>query len=121
VERISEAEHAVMEVLWTESPLTAAEVAARVPAERKWSDRTVKTLLGRLLAKGALSHEEVGRRYLYRPAIRKDDYVAQESSRLIDRLFGGRVTPLVAHLAQRDRLTEHDIAEIEALLKALKP
>ena len=62
-----------------------------------------------------------GRRYLYRPVVRKDDYVAQESSRLIDRLFGGRVTPLVAHLAERDRLSEADIAEIEALLKALKP
>ena len=121
MERISEAEHAVMEVLWEESPLTAQDVAERVPAERGWSANTVKTLLGRLLAKGALAHEEDGRRYLYRPAVRKDDYVAQESSRLIDRLFGGRVTPLVAHLAQRDRLSESDIAEIEALLKALKP
>ena len=40
--------------------------------------------------------------------------------RLIDRMFGGRVTPLVAHLAERDRLSDADIAEIEALLKALK-
>ena len=120
MERISEAEHAVMEVLWAESPLTAADVAARVPAERKWSDRTVKTLLGRLLAKGALAHEEDGRRYLYRPAIARADYVAQESGRLIDRMFGGKVTPLVAHLAERDRLSPADIAEIEALLKALR-
>jgi len=121
MERIGEAEHAVMEVLWDEAPLTAAEVADRVPAERGWSMATVKTMLGRLLAKGVLAHQEEGRRYLYRPAISRDDYLAQESTRLIDRLFGGKVTPLVAHLAQRDRLTEKDIAEIEALLKALKP
>ena len=121
MERIGEAEFAVMDVLWADSPLTAADVAERVPAERRWSDRTVKTMLSRLLAKGVLSHEEDGRRYLYRPALSKDDYLAQESTRLIDRLFGGRVTPLVAHLAQRDRLSDRDIAEIEALLKALKP
>ena len=120
-ERISGAEHEVMEVLWREAPLTATEVAERVPAERGWSLRTVKTLLARLLAKGALIHEEQGRRYLYRPAVARDDYVAGESRRLLDRLFGGRVTPLVAHLAEHDSLSERDIAEIEALLKALRP
>src|SRR5918998_522084 len=119
VERIGDAELAVMEVLWGEAPLTAAEVAERVPAERGWSFRTVKTMLSRLLAKGALSHEEDGRRYLYRPAIRREDYVAEESGRLIDRMFAGRVTPLVAHLAARDRLSPADIEEIEALLKEL--
>ena len=120
MERIGEAEYAVMEVLWKDAPLTAAEVADRVPAERGWSIRTVKTMLARLLAKGVLAHEEQGRRYLYRPAIARADYVAQESGRLIDRMFGGRVTPLVAQLAERDRLSEADIVEIEALLKALK-
>ena len=119
-ERISGAEHEVMEVLWRESPLTAIEVAERVPTTRGWSVRTVKTLLSRLLAKGVLSHEEEGRRYLYRPAVDRDDYVAQESRRLLDRLFGGRATALVAHLAERDDLSNADIAEIEALLKALK-
>jgi predicted transcriptional regulator len=66
-ERISDAEHAVMEVLWDEAPLGAADVAERVDPERGWSAKTVKTLLSRLLAKGALIHEEEGRRYLYRP------------------------------------------------------
>ena len=120
MERIGEAEYAVMEVLWQEAPLTAAEVAERVPAERGWSIRTVKTMLGRLLAKGILAHEEEGRRSLYRPAVARADYVAQESGKLLDRMFGGRVTPLVAQLAERDRLSPADIAEIEALLKALK-
>lgn len=121
MDRIGEAEYAVMEVLWESAPLTAAEVAERVPASRRWSMATVKTMLGRLLAKGVLAHEEEGRRYLYRPAVSREDYAAQESTRLIDRLFGGNVTPLVAQLAKRDRLTAQDIEEIEALLKALKP
>ena len=121
MERIGESEFAVMEVLWKEAPLTAMEVAERVPAERKWSVRTVKTMLGRLLAKGILTHEEEGRRYLYRPAIAKEDYVAQESRRLLDRMFGGKLSPLVAHLAERQQLSSKDVEEIQALLKALKP
>lgn len=119
-ERISDAEHAVMEVLWEEAPLAAADVAERVDPERGWSIRTVKTLLSRLLAKGALVHEEDGRRYLYRPAIAREEFVERESEKLLDRMFGGRLTPLVAHLAERNRLTPEDIAEIEALLKELK-
>jgi BlaI family transcriptional regulator, penicillinase repressor len=119
-ERISDAEHAVMEVLWDESPLTAQDVAERVPGERGWSANTVKTLLGRLLAKNAIAHQEEGRRYLYRPLVAREDYVAGESQRMIDRLFGGRLTPLVAHLAERDQLTAQDIAEIEAILQDLK-
>jgi len=119
-ERISDAEHAVMEVLWDESPLTANDVAERVAPSRGWSANTVKTLLGRLLAKNTIAAEEDGRRYLYRPLVERGDYVEGESRRLIDRLFGGKLTPLVAHLAERDALTDEDIAEIEALLKEIK-
>jgi predicted transcriptional regulator len=119
-ERISDAEHAVMEVLWDESPLTAQEVVERIPATRDWTANTVKTLLGRLLAKNIIGHEEEGRRYRYRPLVARGDYVEGESRRLMDRLFGGKLTPLVAHLAERDAITDEDIAEIEALLKDLR-
>lgn len=120
MERISEAEQAVMEALWDDAPLGAQQVADRVAPARGWTLNTVKTLLARLLAKGAVAHVEEGRRYLYRPLVARDAFAAGESRRLIDRLFGGRVTPLVAHLAERNDLTAQDIAEIEALLKALK-
>ena len=119
-ERISEGEQAVMEVLWADSPLTASEVAERIPEERGWSERTVKTMLGRLLTKGALIHEEDGRRYLYRPAVERADYAMRETRKLVDRLFGGRAAPLVAQLAANEGLTQQDIAELEALLKGLK-
>ncbi|MFC6621373.1 BlaI/MecI/CopY family transcriptional regulator [Novosphingobium panipatense] len=119
-ERISEAEHAVMEALWDESPLTAQDVCKRVCETRDWSLPTVKTLLSRLVAKRALDTEADGKRFLYTPRIRRADYVGAESRRLVDRLFGGRAAPLFAHLAESEALTDDDIAEIEALLRELK-
>lgn len=119
-ERISAAELAVMEVLWAESPLTASDVTQRIDAARGWSDRTVKTMLGRLLGKGVLAHEEDGRRYLYRPLVARADYVSGESGRLIERLFNGRAVPLVAHLAETGQLSAADIAELEVLVRELK-
>ena len=119
-ERISEAEHAVMEALWEKSPLSAAEVCDRVCKERDWSMPTVKTLLGRLVTKGAVETEPDGRRFLYSPLIERAAYVGSESKRLVERLFGGRAAPLIAHLAENETLTDQDLAEIEALLKELR-
>jgi len=119
--RISDAELDVMEVLWASAaPMTAAEVAEGVDAERGWSLATVKTMLSRLVAKGALMHREDGRRFLYSPAIQRQAYVGTESRRFVERLFGGRLSPLVARLAEEDALDDDDIAAIEALLKELK-
>jgi BlaI family transcriptional regulator, penicillinase repressor len=119
-EKISEAELVVMEALWEQSPLTANDVADRVTAARDWSAQTVKTLLSRLMAKDVIAADQDGRRFLYRPLVAREDYVASESGRLVNRLFGGRVSPLVAQLASQDQLSDDDIAELEAILKGLK-
>lgn len=119
-ERISEAEHAVMEVLWRRSPLTAAEVGAMIGEDRGWSLATVKTLLSRLVTKQAVATQPDGRRFLYSPLIARADYVGTESRRLMERLFGGRAAPLIAHLAEAEALSDADLAEIEALLRELR-
>ena len=119
-ERISEAEHAVMEALWDSSPRSAAEVCDAVCEARGWSMPTVKTLLSRLVAKGAVATEPEGRKFLYSPLLERADYVGGESRRLVDRLFGGRAAPLFAHLAENEALTEEDLTEIESLLKELR-
>ncbi|HXG81437.1 MAG TPA: BlaI/MecI/CopY family transcriptional regulator [Sphingomicrobium sp.] len=119
--RISDAELEVMEALWSAGqPLTAAEVADRIGPDRGWTLATVKTMLSRLVSKGALKHREDGRRFLYSPAIKRGAYVGNESRRFVEKLFGGRLSPLVAQLAEEQALDEEDIAAIEALLKELK-
>ncbi|RIX31956.1 BlaI/MecI/CopY family transcriptional regulator [Sphingomonas edaphi] len=119
--RISDGELDVMEALWeADDPLTAADVFERIGAMRDWSLATVKTMLSRLVTKGAVSHSEEGRRFLYSPAIEREAYVGHESKRFVERLFGGRLSPLVARLAEEDGLDDADIAEIEALLRELK-
>jgi len=119
-ERISEAEHAVMEVLWARSPATAVDVCEKVCAERGWSMPTVKTLLARLVTKGAVATEPDGRRFLYTPVLERGAYVGGESRRMVDRLFGGRAAALFAHLAEAEALDDDDLAEMERLLRELR-
>ena len=118
--RISEAELQLLQLLWEESPLGATDIASRVPASREWTLATVKTLLSRLLAKGAVTATSEGRRFSYRPAVERETIAAGQADRLVDRLFGGRVSPLVAQLAEQREIDPDDLAELEALVRALR-
>jgi len=117
--QISEAESVVMDVLWKRSPLSAEEVAAALSGQQDWQDATVKTLLNRLLNKGAISAEKEGRRYLYAPVLQRAAWVQGESESLLERVFGGRVAPLVAHFSEQRKLSRKDIADLRKLLEEL--
>ncbi len=116
---ISDAESLVMEVLWERSPMTAEDVVAALADSTDWREPTVKTLLNRLLKKRAIAADRVGRRYLYRPLLKRTDYVHDASVTLLDRLFNGRVAPLVAHFSERHKLSKKDIAELKRLIGEL--
>lgn len=115
--QISEAESIVMDVLWQRSPLAAEDVVAALAESQQWQEATIKTLLNRLLNKGAIQAERDGRRYRYSPVLRREDWLTRESKGLLDRLFGGRVAPLVAHFSQHRKLSRKDIAELRKLIE----
>jgi predicted transcriptional regulator len=117
--QISDAESVVMEVLWQRSPRAAEDVVAALAPRQDWQEATVKTLLNRLLKKGAIRAEKDGRRFLYSPAIEREAWVLDESQGLLERLFGGRVAPLVAHFSAQRRLSRKDIAELRRLLEEI--
>lgn len=117
---ITEAEAVVMEVLWQAFPRGTEDILAAVASSQAWQPGTVKSLLNRLLKKGAIRAEQEGRRYLYYPLVTRDTYVSTESEGLLGRLFGGRVAPLVAHFSEHQRLSKRDIAELRKLLDELE-
>src|SRR4051812_18236987 len=107
--RISHAESAVMEALWSTAPLAAEDISARIAQANNWTEATVKTLINRLLNKGAIRAEKEGRRYLYSPVVTRDEYVNSESESLLSRLFQGRLAPLVSHFSEQRKLSPQDI------------
>jgi BlaI family transcriptional regulator, penicillinase repressor len=119
-ESISEAESAVLAVLWDRGPATAEDVSAALAAPRGWQDSTVKTLLGRLLKKGAVRAQKDGRRFIYTPALAREEWLSRESESLLNRLYGGRVAPLVAHFSRHRKLTKRDIRELKRLIEELE-
>lgn len=119
IPQISEAESVVMEALWTHSPRSAEDVAAAIGDERAWQESTVKTLLNRLLRKNAVKVQKDGRRYLYSAAITREQWLHSESKGFLDRLFDGRVAPLVAHFTRHRKLSATDLQELKRLIGEL--
>ncbi len=119
--RISEAESVIMEALWrATAPSSAEEVVAAVASEQNWQEPTVKTLLNRLLRKRVIAASRDGRRYLYRPLLERETWVAEQSRSLLDRLFGGQVSALVAHFSRSESLSREEIDELRALIEEIQ-
>jgi predicted transcriptional regulator len=116
---ITAAESQVMDILWRRGPLTADELVAEAAGPQGWGEATVKTLINRLLKKKAVASERSEGRHRYRALVARADYVQTESQGLLDRLFEGSLTPLVAHFAQHRKLKPDEIKRLRKLLEDL--
>jgi predicted transcriptional regulator len=118
--QISDAESRIMEALWRNAPLSADQIIEKVGPANDWAPGTVKTLITRLLKKKAIAGAREGDAYCYRPLIQRSQWVQSESQGLLDRLFKGEVTPLVAHFAEHRQLTAKDIKQLKALIAKIE-
>ncbi|MDB6121404.1 MAG: beta-lactamase [Pedosphaera sp.] len=106
-----------MNILWNKAPLTAAEIIEALQAvDASWHPKTAKTLLNRLVQKKALGFKKEGRGYLYRPIAQRETCLEAESESFLERLFGGSLKPMLAHLVERKKLSAKDIADLRQIL-----
>lgn len=109
-----------MELLWQSAPRGSEELVTALQPATGWHENTVRTLLNRLVRKGAVRAERDGRRYLYSPLLTREQWQAAESHSLLDRVFGGRIAPLLVHFSRNEKLTAKDIAELRKLVDQLE-
>jgi BlaI family penicillinase repressor len=117
ISKISEAEWEVMKILWKKSPLSSQEVANELSQKTTWHPKTVKTLINRLLKKKVLGFKKEGRSYFFYPLLAESQCVLAESQSFLDRVFGGALQPMVAHLVKEQKLSDKDIKELQEILK----
>lgn len=118
--QITAAESQVMEVLWEHGPMGSEEIVSRLTDSQGWGAATVKTLINRLLKKQAIESRRANARLTYHPLVERADYLEAESQGLLDRLFGGQLTPMVTHFAERRRLSSEDLKRLKALIDRLE-
>jgi BlaI family penicillinase repressor len=117
VPSISDAEWAVMRVLWERGAATANEVVDAVASGRRWKPKTVHTLLRRLVDKKALTADRRGREYVFRPRVAERDCQLAEGRSFLSRVFGGEIAPFLAAFVEREELTPVEIEELKRILE----
>ena len=113
---ISNAELEVLKILWRNAPQHAVSIVTQLQEQHAWTNKTIKTMLNRLVGKGAVTFQRDGRAYLYSPAIDEQEYQAQVSSRMVKKVFSGSFSALVSGFAQKSELRAEDVSALKALI-----
>lgn len=114
--QISEAEYAVMKIVWKRAPISTNEITEQLLKTTTWSPKTIQTLIKRLVTKKALTYEKQGRVFVYTPLIRKSDYMNQERNAFVNRYYDGDIAAMVSAFIRDDKLSETDIEQLRSLL-----
>ncbi|MGT2743222.1 CopY/TcrY family copper transport repressor [Streptococcus plurextorum] len=114
--RISDSEWEVMRVIWTKGQVTSSDIITVLEKKQAWSASTIKTLLGRLVDKGAVSTQRQGRSFLYQAEISEERAHLDELEGLLDRICVTEHHSLLSHIIERTPMTVDDVEELQALL-----
>lgn len=113
---VSDAEVEVLQILWKQAPLTAQDIIDSLESSGSSHPKTVKTLINRLLNKGAIKYKEENRKYLYYPVVKKKDFYGVKTESFLNKFFDGELSPLVSFFSSHKKLTAKEIAELRKLL-----
>ena len=105
-----------MNLVWNKAPISTSEIVEQLAAKNDWHPRTIRTLLDRLVKKGALAYEVDGKRYLYRAKVSMDACVRKASQNLLERVFGGEPASMLIHLVKNTELSPEEIKELKRIL-----
>ena len=117
---ITPAEWDIMEVLWRQSPLSAAEIYETLQAQTDWTVKTVRSFLDRLVQKKAVRKDKIHGMNVFKPIPKRSQCLRQESESFLKRFFHGNPVSLVRHFVEQESLSDQDIVRLKELLDKKK-
>jgi BlaI family penicillinase repressor len=118
--RIADSEWRVMQVLWERGPQTANDVVKELSGTVNWKPRTIKTLISRLVKKGAVKATDEGYRYRYSAAVDESACIRSETKSFVQRVYQGTMTPALAAFLEDADLSAQEIDELQEILDRKK-
>ena len=116
--QITDAEWDVMQAIWQADDQMAGEIIATVQESRDWNHRTIRTLITRLVEKGAVGVRIEGNRHRYHGLVSKDDCVRSAARSFKERFFSGDLKSLLTHFVENEEISADELAEIRSLLRS---
>jgi BlaI family penicillinase repressor len=107
----------IMQVLWRHGRATARQITEALSQEQPIAHSTIQTLLRKLEAKGAITHEIEDRTFIFRPLYQQSEVTETATRDLLTRLFNGSVSGLVAHLLKHETISPAELARLRELVE----
>ena len=117
--KLTEPEWELMNALWMRYPATARDIIEFMPGETKWAYTTVKTMLTRLVAKGAIAESKRGSISVYEPLVTQKTARKNAIKTLFDKVLGGTVEPIMHYLIEEKQLSAKERQELIRMLEAM--
>lgn len=117
--KITEAEWKVMEFLWAHPSCTMTEIRKNLELTG-WNGSTIKTLVTRLIQKGAINADGAVRHTVYSPAVTIEECQLQETKNFLDRIYNGSVKMMVSNLVKDSTLSKDDAQELMKLIDKME-
>lgn len=117
---ITDAEWEVMRVVWAHGSVTSREIIEILESKMQWKAPTIKTLIGRLVEKGALSTEQEGKKFIYTARVEEEDTVRNYTSDIFSRICNKDVGHVIGDMIKAHELSFDDIRYLEELLENKK-
>ena len=116
-EKCTEAEWKIMEVLWDHAPRTVGEITKTLEPTTGWTRHTVITLLKRMQDKGTVAVDETGDVKKYAPLMTQEEASAQQTKKLLNRVFSGKASLLINHLVDSGEITLKEMDELMDMMR----
>ena len=114
---LTEAEWAIIQVIWENEPCAAPDVQELLEKSKKWTYSTVKTLMDRMVTKGLLKTEKIRNLILYSSVVTRKQAQNSEIMKTVKRAFDGAFTPMMQFLLDNNSLSQDQLNELENLIR----
>lgn len=116
--KLSDAEICIMHTIWKNGKTTSFDIIDEVKKTNKISENAIRTLLARMVKKGAIKiTEKQGKTYIYEPCINEDEFLRNEGNSFLENVYQGAINSMLLNFVKDNKLTKKDV---EDLLKRIE-
>ena len=119
--KLSDSEIYIMNLIWNNGKATSFDIIDEVKKTKKISEKAIRTLLARMVKKGAISRaSKNGKTYTYEPIINKDEFQIVEGNEFLESIYQGSIQKMLLNFVKENKLTKKDIEELEKQINDIK-
>lgn len=114
--KISDSEYQVMNIIWACHPIGSKEIIEQLESKKDWTPQTIKTLINRLMTKGAIDFKKEGRVYFYSPLLDRETFLKNENKSFLKKFYNNSISQVVSHLVKESEISKDEIAALRKIL-----